>query len=758
MVRDNEFSKGQRRPQNQQTMQQGFAQGQQPTQQGFSQQPQQQGFSQQVRQQPQQQSSGQPQMRQQSQQQSSGQPPHRDYNASAQSGARVAQGQQINRNFAQPGQTLQQGQPVQQDRPMNNQQMQAQQNQFQSQQPRQMQQNQQMPMNNVMQNQQMPQQQPPNGGNPINARGRKIKNRSNNSGGGKKKVILIIVAVLVLIVGVCAVIKIKNERAKAAEEAVPDYLTTGKYAFDELLNALHNGWNAETIDSYVGTEDGDSWLAQEWAYVNGVGLREEYLQKVGSLCQFSYPNDTMNGGEPITVTVPDYSAFMELMNNDAKYIGKLWQAKVDKVGNLYKSHDDMFDIMMQYMCDSETFPTKTVEVTMNVRLSTDGVPYIVDDAPLDDALFGNEEFREMAELFSRYALDFKGVREETYVEKEEQHNEEWDAWQELFMKYYAQDGGTYDEATNTYHGGKFTKNSKWEPFFLRKKDENGNIILDENGMAEIVLDENGEKVVDYYTVKDENGKDWIQPDKTILVDVEKTREVEFPWENETGIYHNNLGIHYIQTEYDGKGSKIFRVGDGSFERPAGIGTTIITKALGDDGKFHDVEVALIAYWIDQDAIDYAETFSTRNRGFTTVSVVQLITCEMTVKNLEANPITIQSEFTLCDKNSNISSRTGTMYGFSGDSITIEPEETVTINDWYSSTELKQKYACWGKNFGREYSVLYFDALAGTGVVPSYSAYKQFVGTSTMYTTDVNESEEVVVPKDDEEEEDEDKEE
>ena len=216
-----------------------------------------------------------------------------------------------------------------------------------------------------------------------------------------------------------------------------------------------------------------------------------------------------------------------------------------------------------------------------------------------------------------------------------------------------------------------------------------------------------------------------------MVDVDKVRQVPDEWVEETGILYNWIGCNYIQNNYDGKGDTVVRVGDGSIDKPAGIGTTIITKVLCTDGKYHDVRVALLGYWTEQNAIDYAEKFSSKNRGFTTSSVVQLITYEVSVENLENQDITfVSSEMTLTDKNSNISSRTGTMYGFS-ETVTVKAGETQIINDWATSTELAQKYVCWGKDFGRNYSMVYFDALAGTGNIPKYSAYEQFTGKSSI---------------------------
>ena len=80
--------------------------------------------------------------------------------------------------------------------------------------------------------------------------------------------------------------------------------------------------------------------------------------------------------------------------------------------------------------------------------------------------------------------------------------------------------------------------------------------------------------------------------------------------------------------------------------------------------------------------------------------------------------------------SNIAARTGTLYGFF-EEVTLKGKEKITINDWASSTELEQKYLGWGKTFGREFPLVYFNCLAGTGEIPSYSAYEQFTGKATL---------------------------
>lgn len=634
---------------------------------------------------------------------------HANYNDN---GGRVKIGrtQEVNQGYSYPGQTIRQqpqsqqqrSQPqVRQQRPNMKQQRQMSQHQMQMQ----MQTpppNQQVSNQNI---QQMPPQQP-------------VKKKS-------KLPLVIGGVVLVAVLGVVGFKVISGNKLVPQTET---YESSGKFALDNLQSSLNN-YDAGKVDDCVGTKDGDSYLGQEWAFVNGVKLREEFITKVTGVVKFKYPQvqqmsttgvgmtnkdgskimieSMMNNGEAVTVTIPDYDAIAQTMDEDIKQIQSMFKSSKYSDRD-YEWYDEMANLMLQYICDKDKIPTKTVDLKIPLAINAGGRPYVKDDALLDDALFGSDEFHDACAKFAQLCLGYTGFKDEHYTEKEEQPNPEYEEWYKLFNQYYTEDNGKFNKNT-----------SKWEPWYLR--DENNNYILDENG----------EKKINYYSVKDANGKDWIEPAKTIMVDVDKVRQVPDEWVEETGILYNWIGCNYIQNKYDGKGDTVVRVGDGSIDKPAGIGTTIITKVLCTDGQYHDVRVALLGYWTEQNAIDYAEKFSSKNRGFTTSSVVQLITYEVSVENLESQDITFESsEMTLTDKNSNISSRTGTMYGFSG-TVTVKPGETQIINDWATSTELAQKYVCWGKDFGRNYSMVYFDALAGTGNIPKYSAYEQFTGKSSI---------------------------
>lgn len=538
----------------------------------------------------------------------------------------------------------------------------------------------------------------------------------------KKKFPILLIILLVVVVAIVGLIVVKkkqnqdalNEQAQAEQAALLAEQQSSS-AYTNLQNALNN-FNAYTVDECVGPENADSYLAQEWAYVNEVTLKQEFIQKVCSQVDFI---NTETDGEVglVTVSVPDWAQVTESIVDDKDYILQLYKSAGFDEKTDYTFDEDLFKLFCQWLIDrgyhNVALPSKEVVIHLPQTSNATGNRIIADDSELDNALFATDDLHNAMREFSKICVEFTGVGYETYTEKQEVHNPDYDAWYEVFIKYYEADNGKFNPKT-----------SKWEPWYVR--DENNNLVLDENG----------QKIVNYYSVKDENGNDWIQPAETILEDVELQREIEIPWEEERGIPYGIIGTYYIQHDYTGVYDTVFRIGDGSIERPAGFGTPIVTYIKDIDGKYHAVKVALTGYWVEQEAIDYVEAFSDKNRGFTVSSPVQLICFELTIQNLEDEPFAFNTtEMCLCNRNANVSNRTGTLYGFYDCGI-LEPHKTVKINDWYSSTELMQKYVAWGKSFGRTYPLVYFDCLAGTGDVPSYSAYTQYAGQPEI--TEANE--------------------
>ena len=577
----------------------------------------------------------------------------------------------------------------------------------------------------AMQNQQRVQQMPPQQGQVPNSNqqvqnGKKQKPQKppKKKGGKGKKIIVALVIVGALAGGGAVAYKMM---VPVAQEY--DYSTSGRKVYDDLQGVI-NSYEPEAVDSFIGAENGDSYLAQEWSYANKNETRENFIKKVCSMVQFSYPQveqlstkgqvmtdksgnpimmeSYMNNGENVIITLPDYKAIAEQMDKDRDLIDDM-SIMEDIRDTDYDYQDECFDLMIKYILQLDEIPTVSKEVSISISGGK-----VSDDTELDNILFASDDYHEMCDMFDKIMTGFTGVTTEKYTEKEEVHNPEYDEWYKIFKERYDADGGVFNKNT-----------SLWEPWYVY------------NEKNELQYDENGNKLVRYYSVKDENGNDWIQPSKTILQDVEKTREVPVEYVPEKAVPYCYLGAYYAQNVYDGEVPSDVRVGDGTVAHPAGVGTPIITKVLGTDGKYHDIKVTLKGYWVGQDAIDYAVTFSEKNRGFDPNSPVQLICYEVEVYNLEDKDFTFDSEMMLCDKSASKTGRTGTMYGFNYEGVTVKSKDSVIFNDWATSTELEQKYVAWGKSFNRQYEPVFFKVLAGTGEVPTYSAYTEFTGNSTI---------------------------
>jgi hypothetical protein len=515
----------------------------------------------------------------------------------------------------------------------------------------------------------------------------------------KKSRLLIFLAVIVVIIASLFGAKLAISKLKPKE-----VVTTTDYS--SLVSALHS-YNAKAIDVAIGSKDGDSYLAQEWSWVNANTVREGFLKKIGSVVEITTNKGTTK------VTIPDYTALAKQCKSDSKNIKMLYKsAKYAETDYTYK--DEVADLMFQWVSDLKEIPTKTVDLDMT----------LTDDSKLDDLLFGSDDFHNFEDTFGQVIVDWSGKKLEDYETTGMVHNPEYDTWKAKFEERFFADGGHWDAEHSRYAGGHFVKNrSLWEPWY------------DYDAEDKIQYNEDGSLKVRYYSVKNDDGTDWIQPAEQVEGTVTKQHEVDAVWEPEQLLLYNLVGTHYINTSYKGKGSKVVQSGSGKKKAPAGVGTSIITKAQDVNGVYHDVRITMKGYWTGKDAITYAEQIDGRNRGFTTDSVVQLITYEVEVENIKAEPITLKrTELCLADENSNISARTGTLYGFS-DTVTINGNSSVIMNDWDASTTLDQKYVCWGRTFAREYPFVYFKVLAGTGDIPSYSAFKQFTGDSKMYNSD-----------------------
>ncbi|WP_176549157.1 hypothetical protein [Bacillus toyonensis] len=195
-----------------------------------------------------------------------------------------------------------------------------------------------------------------------------------------------------------------------------------------------------------------------------------------------------------------------------------------------------------------------------------------------------------------------------------------------------------------------------------------------------------------------------EPKKDLEIEIKPQSIIPYTW----------VGAYYLKNDYTVNGKKVViepEVGDGTFKRPLGLGTPIVTKMKAEDGQYYDVRVTLLGYKTGQKAIDYAVSFDERNRGFDIKSELSLMTVEYVVENLTDKEVTLNSEFTLSDKNENLVSRTGSMYNLA-ERVAFKPHETKKMQDWFYTKDLKSRYLIWGKSFERKHPSQWYKILQG----------------------------------------------
>ena len=540
---------------------------------------------------------------------------------------------------------------------------------------------------------------------------KKEKKSKKEKSGKKSKLPLILGIILgVAVLGVGGYFLYKHltyEEPPLVAEKI-DYANSGMAIYQDLESKLHN-YDAQALDTLIGTKNGDSYLAQEWAYVNEVAIRQEFIKKVCSQVKFEFPMVNqksttrvempeleqvvcpMNNGEVPIVEIPDYVTIANKMETDRDYIQNLFVKSGYKISD-YDFTNEITNLFIEYYLSLDTIPTTKIEIETPINLSNKTV---ISDAGLDKMLFGSDEFHAMLAKFSQCCLSFTGYQDNYVIKETEVINPDYTTWLEKFLPEFEKDGGTYDKQTNKFSDTAPTESSTWYV------NDTGKYVIKEGEL--------------------------VQPDYMIVTKEEVNEPIKLDWIEETGIAYNWLGLYYLTNDYKGTGSTVTRYGDGTLDRPAGVGTSIITKVKGADLKYHDVRITLVGYWTGQDAIDYIYQQSSSNRGFQANAALQFICYELQIENLEDAEFTFSSEMALTDNKGTVSMYSGVLYGFKNKNITIKPLESIYINDWAASLEINQKYVAWGKSFGIDHDLVYFNLLAGTGEIPPYSAYKQFTG-------------------------------
>ena len=162
---------------------------------------------------------------------------------------------------------------------------------------------------------------------------------------------------------------------------------------------------------------------------------------------------------------------------------------------------------------------------------------------------------------------------------------------------------------------------------------------------------------------------------------------------------------------------MFPKGGGTLDDPADLNTPILTSVIvkGEDGKDKEIpiKVSLLKVSYGSDAIKDIMKADIRNRGLDPNSSTKYIYTKWRIENLSSESIRVDSNSALADKEGNVSAKTGVMYGLD-DYADLKPYQYTELEDWYSSTELTEKYLVWGKDFDKRVPLVWFKALRGTG--------------------------------------------
>ena len=216
-------------------------------------------------------------------------------------------------------------------------------------------------------------------------------------------------------------------------------------------------------------------------------------------------------------------------------------------------------------------------------------------------------------------------------------------------------------------------------------------------------------------------KEWLEWNSLNFVKKESTPE---PYKyGKLSILRNWCGSYYLQNDnysVDELGNKISEVikpqlGDGTLESPASIGTPLVSYVLKetDKGTLKEmpIKVELTEFGVSEDALTWFQSKHIQNRGYNLESEVQYYYAVFKVTNLSNEELVIKDNSSLCDKNVNLSSRTGTVFGLS-EEIVLKPDEEGIIETWGRSTELYRKYLIWGADFEKRIQPVWFRVLAG----------------------------------------------
>lgn len=505
----------------------------------------------------------------------------------------------------------------------------------------------------------------------------------------------------------------------------------------------------------------NSFVAQEKAYLNNNEVRTAFVTSVVKTVKFEVPTSqklnwfskpainpinrqpvtgpsTLNFGEKATFTYPDYSAVkfdrttLESLIEEAKLT-------TDDVEFSRK----LTDIFAKYLSQVD-LPTKTVERAPEATCKGNGVHRscsinVGEDTYWDDQLFGSVEFRTLQDKFSEAVISIIDPEGTAIPLKPSADNPNLDTNGDGTPDAVDEDGDGKPEqvispnldtdgdgAPDKFDSDLDGKADPVQPESKKadKSDEASSTDAEKGAETGNPTDAASADPSAQPTPIPTATSDPLLTDDSESTDTDKGEDKEskesFQRKYADKYYTEPawIGAHYLSEESKSQGNKdgsydptAPKVGDGTFDHPAGVNTPIVTFQYSEDGKKIPIQVTMTSFYTDDAAFKMMEGKSQQNRGFNVESEVKYAYYTFEVKNLSTEKITIPLNDTLSDPQRNLTNRTGTVYGLKNVAADLEPGETEILESWTSSTNLNGLYLIWGANFSREDNPVWFLQLA-----------------------------------------------
>lgn len=446
---------------------------------------------------------------------------------------------------------------------------------------------------------------------------------------------------------------------------------TGIYClknFEDKLKSMESTGEGSYISQEIKYANGDKDKINFYKKMLGTVSYESYLLEgvnvygntlVDRKDNVVYDSSSVTEGEAVKMHYIDYSR----VPMDRNTISILMDEHKLKVGDVdYPSK--LVNVFCEYMgsLNKKKLPIKTVKRVP--YMLKDGNKYVMmpeEDIYLDRILFSSKDFYD---CMDRFAVVASSIGE---------------------------------------------KNPEWEEWNKKSDEEKSNVEEPSRELLEI-------------SPTDE----WLEWDKLTTAEKANVEDVPVKYDWKKMLDKSWCGTYYLQNEYTTKdldGNTVRKeisaeVGDGTIENPAGLNTDVVTSVIltetdGDkivENKY-PIKVRMIDFGVSEDAIRWFESQDVRNRGLDVSSEVQYVYYTFEVTNMSDKELTINDNSSLSDKNANVASRTGVMYGIT-ESVTLQPDETEVIESWSRSTELNKRYVIWGADFARRAEPVWFRVLAG----------------------------------------------